>query len=108
MTADYIIAWIVSYGIVVLLPALMLSWLTIQSWRKFNVVLESKVKGFEGECKIVWLNTNAVSMRLEGLSGFFKKSKRLWGVPFPVGREFHGLITEGGVVISTARDLEDA
>ncbi len=60
--------------------------------------LISTVKGFEGECRPVWLNTNILDVRVSrGITGFFKLTKKYWLGTFKTGKEFHGIIEYGHV-----------
>lgn len=62
-------------------------------------MLISKVSGFEGPCKPVWINRNQVCIRLDGfITGFFRLGR--W--PFYKSKEFHGYI-KGNEVFSTER-----
>lgn len=64
------------------------------------MILTSKVKGFEGPCKPVWLNTNQVDIRMGGgVTGFFKNTKPVLGglLEIKTGEEFHGMICNGFV-----------
>ena len=57
------------------------------------MILKSRVKGFEGECRHTWLNKNQIYNRLDGgITGFFKSVKYFLGFPFKVGKPFHGII----------------
>jgi hypothetical protein len=58
-------------------------------------VLESRVPGHRGKCYPTWLNDNIFCRRMEGsgVTGFFKL--------LDGGKEFHGIVWDGGVVWST-------
>ena len=63
------------------------------SSKVFFTVLHSVVEGHEGECRYTWVNRNTFCHRIDrGISGFFKNTKSVWGIPFKVGKEFHGII----------------
>jgi len=66
--------------------------------------LKSKVKGFEGLCKPIWLNKNQVCHRLDnGITGFFKLIHKKFGIYFKIGKEFHGIIKDR-IVYSTEKE----
>ena len=61
--------------------------------------IQSDVPGFEGECAVVWLNTNQVNNRFDGgITGFFRLVNKGWlGIRYRTGEEFHGIIKNGRV-----------
>ena len=74
---------------------------------KLFMVLQSRVAGHVGECRPTWLNYNEVCHRTDqGISGFFKPVKRILGIPFRHGQEFHGLIRDG-IVTSTSKEVKE-
>ena len=69
---------------------------------------ESKVKDFKGPCQATWLNLSSIDLRCytprEAVAtGFFRKvkDKKFLGLNIQTGREFHGMLTGDGIVIST-------
>lgn len=68
-------------------------------------MLISFVKNNEGPCVPVWLNTNKCCNRLDGgTTGFFKNTKRILGIRFRHGKEFHGIINYKSQVHSTTKE----
>ena len=62
----------------------------------------SRVDGFEGECRPVWLNQNMVDrITSNGTTGFFRLVRPfIFGWHIKYGEEFHGIIKDG-VIYST-------
>ncbi len=69
-----------------------------------RLYLTSKVPRHEGPCVPTWLNRNQVYNRFDGgITGYFRRVKVLWGIPFyKTGEEFHGIIRRDGTIESTA------
>lgn len=60
--------------------------------------ITSTVAGYEGICTPTWLNTNRVLNRLDGgVTGFFKLTRRRFGLYWKTGEEFHGILSNGVV-----------
>ncbi len=58
------------------------------------MLLISKVPNHLGPCKPVWLNRCQITNRLDGgVTGFFKNTKKRFGIIRKSGKEFHGIIT---------------
>jgi hypothetical protein len=55
--------------------------------------VHSTVPKFEGPAVAVWLNPNRLDHRLDGgVTGFFRCVKKIVGVWWVVGPEFHGIV----------------
>jgi len=71
-----------------------------------NGTILSKVPGFEGECRPTWVNRNEIYLRVDGgVSGFFRLTKRKWGITFKVGKEFHGIVRWGRNFIESTKTV---
>jgi hypothetical protein len=87
--------------------AAFVQWVVDPIVKRITFTLDSQVEGFEGQCLPVWLNRNQIDIRFGGgVTGFFKRTKRVFGVPKRVGEEFHGIIKDGKVY-STALKADD-
>ena len=66
----------------------------------------SMVPGHEGPCASVWLNGSGLTARLDGgVTGFFRRVRRLGPVWYSYGPEFHAIApfgTDGTTVFTTA------
>jgi len=93
-SAIFVISWC---SVVVVFASIFL----LRAWRRWNIIFVSKIEGHEGECKHTWLNYNiAQNILNDGVTGFFKKTKRWCNLPFCQGEEFHGIIRDDGKVYS--------
>jgi len=62
----------------------------------------SIVPGYYGYCKPTWLNKNRFyNMADGGVSGYFKKVTKKFGVYWKTGKEFHGIIKYGTWFVQT-------
>jgi hypothetical protein len=65
-------------------------------------MLQSKVKGHEGDCVYTWMNRNLVTNRLDGgISGYFRNTKEIFFGLFTIktGKEFHGIVKWNALTI---------
>lgn len=72
--------------------------------------IESKVLGFEGECRIEWANNNQAVNRLDGGVCVFAKlvKRNRLGWPCKYGKTFHGIIKNGKTFIEDTADVISA